>query len=207
MMQQPETEPPTEGLNPQEIRYLKQMSVKGFNLTPEMIKNISSEITLGNLTKLQSDMWSSLEINVRDSLGNIMNAIAIDNPMINVLDWKPGNLDFMKLWGGENMKLSVNMLKGFLSIATQNQSRFIHEELSRYDVEDLAAIVVAQYLYGREREKKAGMPWRKGKIPKMMRFPKKFRIKMQQHYSQLVAIRKNKRIREKEEESAKRIYG
>lgn len=190
-------------LTPQQQSYLMKQAAQGFHLTPQMVKNITSEITFNPMIDMALKDWVSLGVTLTDTSGKLFPVIQVNNPMLENVGMKEENLDFEKLAESRDFKLSVNRPKGFLSLATHGNHPWVKEELRRDEIEWYAAAFFVKYLLQREdswRYKKRG-------LPKQMYLPKGFRKKMKFIFCKLQEIKREQRLQKKLSTHRVTIYG
>jgi hypothetical protein len=194
-------------LTEQEKLYISKQAVQGIHLTPQMVKNISTDIVFNPIQNLQDTVWQALNISLIDPEGRTFTPLKIRNPIFDGVGMKPPNLDFEKLAESQYFKLSVNRPKGFLSLSTHGDRPHVHEDLRPDEVENYAATFLVKYLQERQKDRGAGRPWRKNTIPKRLQFSKKFRRKLQALDKHLREIRREERKKNRIRSYYDRIYG
>jgi hypothetical protein len=194
-------------LTSDELTRLQQLAKEGIHLTPEMVQNITTEISWHPIADLLEHNWSTLNLILTDSAGRLFPFFRVDNPMFGNVGMKEENPDFLKVWEQQRMKLSLNLKHGFLALATHGPYQYVKQELKDYDVEDLFCILAAKIIKEREKYRTSGRPWKKGRLPKVMRFTKKMRKRIQKHYKLLSEVETNRRKRERIVDYCGTIYG
>jgi hypothetical protein len=80
-----------------------------------MLRNLTSEISVSLIiNNLADSMFDSLGV-VLGKDGKLFSAIEVKNPFFGDVGMKEENLDFTPAWKQKNLKLSINIVKGFLS--------------------------------------------------------------------------------------------
>jgi hypothetical protein len=190
-------------LTTEELTRLQQFAKQGIHLTPEMLKNITSEFTVNSAVNALADrFYEALHITVQKE-GKLFSLIQVTNPMFENVGMKEENPDFMKLWEQKNMKLSANMVKGFLAFATHGLNPYVKQELKPYDIDDLACIFLAKHFSQSDNSWR----WKKGRIPKRPQFSKKMRKRIQKLYDEFNTVKRHRRNEAKMRTHCVRIYG
>lgn len=194
-------------LAPEQLAYAKRMISEGVHLTPDMIRNITPEFTVKRIVDSVLDQTQGLQVLLQDTSGKWIQYVHVHNPIFDSISMKDENPDFMKLWEQKNMKLSVNMVKGFLSFATHGMNPYVKQELKSYDVDNLLCILLAKHFSDSEYSSEHSWRWKKGRIPKRIRVPKRMRSRVQRLYEEFNAIKKQRRKRGRDGPIMGTIYG
>lgn len=190
-------------LTPQVEAALQQFAKEGINFTPEMVRNTITEMFWHPIGDLLTHNWSALNLVLTDSAGRLFPFFRVGNPMFGSVGMKEPNLDFTKIWEQKNMKLSLNLIHGFLSLATHGMNPYVKQELKPYDVDDLLSILLAKHLAQHDDS------WRskKWKVPKQLRFSKKIRKRTQKLLDEFRGIERRRRREEKMVDQSSTICG
>ena len=190
-------------LTPEELLRLQQLAKEGFNFTPQMLRNLTPEISVNPIiNNLAESTFDSLGV-ILGKEGKPFSAIQVKNPFFADAGMKPENLDFTPVWQQKNLKLSINEVKGFLSFATHGLEAqlkpFIKQELKSYDVEDLLCIFYAKWLAQRDDSYLHHSHVKRWKLPERLRFPSKMRKRTRNLLNEFRLIEKKKKQVENED--------
>lgn len=170
-----------------------------------MLRNITPELSIGNLNAFESDLWSALNINLQDAAGQITKVISMINPMIFVGDFQPENLDFTPFLTLKSFKFSINEVTGDTHVSVRGRDiprAFFRTEKIRSDEKDhLFEYFLAEYLSRRDQSYIKRAHTKRWNIPKQLRLDKDTRRNIRRILKHLHAIATAKRKRELLEKS------